>query len=112
MAVHLPVGDGRHRGGEGTRRPVDPIATFEKVGRGLRSAPGLEPPTGRCARWMAFAQNALAAHRSDPHLIGAMNYSVQHCASAFVKMTTVKRTRWHGSAWRRWSCAETPAHRG
>jgi len=41
--VHLPVGGGRPRGGEGTRRPTDPSATFEKV------APGPEPPTGRCA---------------------------------------------------------------
>lgn len=61
---------------------------------------------------MTLAQNALAAQGSPPHLIGAMNYSVQSCASALVKMTTVKRARWHGSAWRRWSCAEIHAHRG
>jgi len=48
--AHLPVGDGSHRGGEGTRRPTRrdvlkkaakglaalPIVTFEKGGKGTR----------------------------------------------------------------------------
>jgi len=59
--AYLPVGGGRQRGGEGTRRPTDPIATFEKVGRGLRSAPGLEPadlPRGRGSGRFARNQRA------------------------------------------------------
>jgi hypothetical protein len=52
----------------------------------------------------------LAPNAPSRHLIAAMINSVQLCASACVNMTTVKRARWHGLAWRRWSCAEIKRH--
>ena len=53
-----------------------------------------------------LANNRLAPDTNDRHVIAPVNSSVQNCAAALVVVTTVKRARWHGSAWRRWSCAE------
>ena len=67
---------------------------------------------GRKAAAFLFkrGKNPLAPSVARPHQIAAMINSVQICAISVVSMTTVKRARWHRSAWRRWSCAKHKRH--